>query len=208
MNAKKLFTLSLGLTLMSFGCSNDDDNSSSSTTSVFGKTYTLVTGSPTVEANSVTGTGTLNFGESLVTERKEETNFLITLDLSAGNDSYVNIHTFSDSSLANGQIITLGRQENGDFAMQYTKADGTKETVTEFDETIDASSGSFTFSVDVHNGEDNGSHVISWKGDNIPGSPTEATDGLYGAGRYVGLDIKNATVTAFSVGSAEAADDE
>ena len=40
----------------------------------------------------------------------------------------------------------------------------------------------FTFSVEVHNGEDNGSHVIAWVGDAIPTTGTAEADGIYGLG--------------------------
>ena len=191
------------------GCGEDNNNdpTGTSTGTVFGKTYTLVTGTPTIAENSVSGTGTISFGDTLVSARAEETNFLLTIDLSAGNDSFVALHSFADADLKNGQIVTLGRQTDGNFALQYIKkSDGSSGTITSFNETVNAAA-SFTFSVEVHNGEDNGSHVISWVGDTFPTSPAEAEDGFYGAGKYTGLNFQNATITAFTVGAAEAEDE-
>ncbi|SMF49976.1 hypothetical protein [Pseudobacteriovorax antillogorgiicola] len=197
-----------GLAVVVFtGCGSDDDDPVA-TTSVFGKAYTVISGSPTVEGNSVSGTGTLNFGDTLVQERAEETNFLLTIDLSAADDSSVALHSFSESDLTGGQIVTLGKND-GNLAMNYTTGSGTEDTVTTFNSTADTST-SFTISVEVHNGEDNGSHVIAWIGDDFPESaePAEKTDGIYGAGKFVGLNLNNATVTAFTVGAAEAEDEE
>ena len=74
------------------------------------------------------------------------------------------LHSFSESDLSDGQIVTLGRASRRTFSLTYTKADGTSGTITDFGQTVDTSA-SFTFSVEVHNGEDNGSHVIAWVGD-------------------------------------------
>ena len=198
----------LALALAMSGCGEDDNTDSTATSgTVFSKSYTLVTGTPTISNASVSGTGTISFSDSLVTARSEEKNFLLTIDLSAGNDSFVALHSFSNSDLTGGQIVTMGRQTDGAFAMQYTKADGTSNTVTSFNETVDATKA-FSFSVEVHNGEDNGSHVISWVGDAIPTSPAEAEDGIFGAGKYTGINFNNATITAFTVGAAEAEDEE
>lgn len=198
--------LVIGLAAIVFtGCRKDDDDDSSGPT-LFSKSYSVVTGSPTVSATSVTGTGTLSFGDGLVSERAEETNFLLTIDLSAGTDSFVALHSFSSSDLSGGQIVTLGRQSDGSFALQYIKGDGTSGLITSFNETVDATAA-FTISVEVHNGEDNGSHVIAWIGDAYPSSPAEAEDGIYGAGKYTGLNFQNATITAFAVGAAEAEDE-
>ena len=151
----------------------------------------------------------MSFADNLVAARAEETNFLFTVDLSEGNDSFVALHSFSESDLSGGQIVTLGRTSDGSFAINYTKADGSSGTITEFNETVDPT-GSFTFSVEVHNGEDNGSHVIAWVGDAFPegAEPGEAEDGIFGAGTFTGLNFQNATITAFTVGAAEAEDEE
>ena len=202
-NKLALISLVAGVTS---GCGEKNEDETTATTgTVFSKSYTLVTGTPTIAENSVSGTGTLNFADTLVTARAEETNFLLTIDLSAGNDSFVALHSFANADLTGGQVVTMGRGTDGSFAMQYTKADGTSGTKTTFNETINAAA-SFTFSVEVHNGEDNGSHVIAWSGDAHSSSAAEATDGIYGAGKYTGLNFQNATITAFTVGAAEAAD--
>lgn len=188
------------------GCGSKDDDDAGGP-SVFGKSFTTVTGSPTVSDGSASGTGTLSFGDGLVAERSEETNFLLTLDLSAGNDSFVALHAFSNAELAGGQIVTLGRQPDGAFALQYTKGDGSSGQITSFNETVDPSKP-ITISVEIHNGEDNGSHVIAWIGDAYPSEPAEAEDGIFGAGKFTGLNFNNATISGFTVGAAEAEDEE
>ncbi|NRA64201.1 MAG: hypothetical protein HRU19_06925 [Pseudobacteriovorax sp.] len=207
-NFNKLAVLGLTAAFVT-GCGDDDDDTPAAGASVFDKSYTVVTGTPTVATDSISGTGTLSFADSLVTARTEKTNFLFTVDLSEGNDSFVALHSFSESDLSGGQIVTLGRTADGSFAVNYTKADGTSGTMTEFNETVDPSAA-FTFSIEVHNGEDNGSHVIAWVGDAFPttAEPGEETDGIFGAGTFTGLNFQNATITAFTVGADEVAEEE
>lgn len=189
------------------GCGGDDDDIAPAGSSVFGKAYTIVTGTPEIATDSISGTGTISFGDSLLVERAEETNFLFTIDLSKGNDSFVALHSFSEADLSGGQLVTFSRTNDGSFVLRYTKKDGLEGEVTSFNEAVDATA-SFTVSVDVHNGEDNGSHVISWIGDDFPSEPAEAEDGIFGAGKFTGLSFQNATITAFRVGAAEAKDEE
>ena len=63
------------------------------------KIIPLVSGTPTVSADSVSKWGRLVL-QTFVTARAEETNFLFTVDLSQGNDSFVALHSFSESDLS------------------------------------------------------------------------------------------------------------
>ena len=71
-NVNKLALAGLAAILFT-GCGDDDDDSpAATTTSVFDKAYTVVTGTPTISANSISGTGTLSFADSLVAARAED----------------------------------------------------------------------------------------------------------------------------------------
>ena len=78
---------------------------------------------------------------------------------------------------------------------------------SEISELALSSEGSLELSIEVHNGEDNGSHVIIWLGDELTGEPTEVLDGYYGTGTNIGINFEDVNLAGFEIGPAEALDE-
>ena len=197
--------LALASSLLLHACGSSDDDDVASGPQIFSKNYSIVSGSPSVDS-TISGSGILSFGEDLILERRSESNFYLDFEL-AEIGSYVQLHSYADSALGEGQVIRLERQANNLLSIRYTQNTGALASLAELATGIDAS-GRIQISLDVHNGEDNGSHVIGWQGDTFSGEPVEVLDGYFGRGTYVGLALEGATIYAFTVGAGEAADEE
>lgn len=200
----KLVFLSFGSLFLLGACGSDSSNDANNGPQVFGNSYNIVSGTPTVGA-TVSGAGSLSFGDGLILERRSERNFYLDTELTEVG-SFLQIHAFADANLANAQIIRLERENNG-LTIQYTNAEGELVELGELASELNASSR-FQVSFDVHNGEDEGSHVIAWPGDELSGEPTEAENGVFGTGKFVGLAFDRVIIHDFRVNDAEAADEE
>jgi hypothetical protein len=200
----KLILLGFGSFFLLGACSSDSSSDSDNGPQVFGNSYSIVSGTPTVDS-TISGAGSLSFGDGLILERRSERNFYLDTELSEVG-SFLQIHAFADANLANAQIMRLERVSSG-LTIQYTNAEGELAELGELATELDGTSR-FQVSFDVHNGEDEGSHVIAWPGDELSGEPTEVENGVFGTGKFVGLAFDRVVIHDFRVNDAEAADEE
>lgn len=200
----KFFTALLGISFLT-ACGGES-STSTSTNRVFTYDYSVVSGTPTITENSLSGSATVSFGSQLISTRSEESNFYFEFKFTQ-DTGFLAIHSFADANLANAQIVTFTKKSPTELVATYTSKNSTTSKLEELEQSLDVNIEPLSISIEVHNGEDNGSHVITWVGDELEVEPFEVLDGIYGASTNLGLNFENVEITKFEVGPAEALDE-
>jgi hypothetical protein len=189
--AALVFTLS--------ACGDDDDDSGTNGPTVFGKSYSIVSGDLTVTESQVAGSGVVSFGQFVDTPAEGRNLFAkMTLE----DQGYVQFHVFAAADLGNATLVRLTR--NGDQLTYTVNRDDGDEQGSFAD--VDASQ-TVNISIEVHNSE-TPAHVLMWSGDAAPAGEPLEVQGDNGQGTYLGLTLEKATLLSIADGPEEIEDEE
>lgn len=185
----------LALTLALSACSSDDDDTPAGSTSAI-EANSVLSGSPTVADNSISGTGSVLFTSSLGAVAGGR-HFQVAALLDAG-ESFT-IHAYADDQLANGIDLVVSRPAN---------------TPTSLEVSVDGSDLSSAFTgvsadqainilMDVHSDEDP-THVLIWpegetafdESTTLENSEDTGSVTGQGAGAFWGITLDGAEVTS------------
>ena len=185
----------LASALMLSACSSDDDDDTPASASAV-EANTVLSGSPTVADDSISGNGSVIFTTSLGAVDSGK-HFQVAALLDEG-DSFT-IHAYADDQLANGIDLVVSRPANTPTSLEVT-VDGS-DISSAF--TGVATDQAINILMDVHNDEDP-THVLIWpegetafdESTTLENSEDTGSVSNQGAGAFWGITLNGAEVTA------------
>lgn len=176
-------------------CSSDDDDTPAASASAI-EANTVLSGTPTVADDSVSGTGSVIFTTSLGAVDSGR-HFQVAALLDEG-ESFT-IHAYADDQLANGIDVVVSRPANTPTSLEVT-VDGS-DISSAF--TGVAADQAINILMDVHNDEDP-THVLIWpegetafdESTTLENSEDTGSVSNQGAGAFWGISLNGAEVTS------------
>ncbi len=177
-------------------CSSDDDDDTSGDVASAIEANSVLSGTPTIADNSISGDGSIIFTNSLGAVDSGR-HFQVAAALDEG-ESFT-IHAYADDQLANGIDLVVSRPMNTPTSLEVT-IDGSDISSAFTDVAADAT---INILMDVHNDE-NPTHVLIWPAGETEFSDTTTLENSedtgtvlgQGAGAFWGITLTGAEVTS------------